>query len=158
MRQRHRTPTTGARLSPMSDRGDERVGDAERQQVIDLLRAHTGAGRLTLDEFSDLAGEVFAARTREELDKVLEGLPPGVSAVPPEPASTNPPATPVPATSPTKRRLLVGIMNGRNTRGRWRAPAEITAFACMGAVKVDLRSALIESPVVDIIAWAVMGS
>jgi class 3 adenylate cyclase len=143
----------------MSDRGDERVGDAERQQVIDLLRAHTGAGRLTLDEFSDLAGDVFAARTRAELDKVLEGLPPGVSTTMPEPPAPPPPAAAgVPATTHPARKLLVGIMNGRNTRGRWHAPAHITAFACMGSVKVDLRSALIESPVVDIIAWAIMGS
>ena len=140
----------------MSDRGDERVGDAERQRVIDLLRAHTGAGRLTLDEFSDLAGEVFAARTRRDLDKVLEGLPPGVSATTAEPPPAPPPA--VPASTRPARRRLVGIMNGRNTRGRWHAPGHITAFACMGAVKVDLRSALIDTPVVDIIAWAVMGS
>src|SRR5262245_18800729 len=148
----------------MTDRGDERVGDAERQQVIDLLRAHTGAGRLTLDEFSDLAGEVFAARTRGELDKVLEGLPAGVSHEMPQPApepapeTTPEPSSAVPATTRPGRRLLVGIMNGRNTRGRWHAPPHITAFACMGAVKVDLRSALIESQVVDIIAWAIMGS
>ena len=42
---------------------DHRIGDAERQQAIDVLRGHTGAGRLTLDEFSDLAGEVYAAQT-----------------------------------------------------------------------------------------------
>ena len=47
----------------MVDRGDHRIGDVERQQAIDLLRTHTGAGRLTLDEFADLAGQVFAAQT-----------------------------------------------------------------------------------------------
>jgi class 3 adenylate cyclase len=138
----------------MSDRGDERVSDAERQQVIDVLRTHTGAGRLTLDEFSDLAGEVFAARTRRELEKVLEGLPPGV-----EPAG--PLVPPVPAVSegsPAKPKRLIAIMNGSNTRGRWRAPAQITAFACMGGVKVDLRSAVFDTGVIDIFAWAIMGS
>src|SRR5215510_16469517 len=88
----------GARLADMSEWGDERVGDAERQQVIDLLQAHTGAGRLTLDEFSDRAGEVFSAQTRRELDKVLEGLPPGVSTATAAPA---PPARPAPATPVT---------------------------------------------------------
>src|SRR5262245_17532180 len=142
----------------MTDRGDERVGDAERQQVIDLLRTHTGAGRLTLDEFSDLAGEVFSARTRRDLEKVLEGLPPGVD--PATPAAQPVVAQPVPVTpegSRPGRKLLVAIMSGRNTRGRWRAPAHITAFACMGGVKVDLRSAMFDTPVIDIYAWAIMG-
>jgi class 3 adenylate cyclase len=162
----------------MTDRGDERIGDAERQHVIDLLRTHTGAGRLTLDEFSDLVGDVFAARTRAELEKVLDGLPPGVSPGPiPDvagpvsrapglaaaaPASRAPvPSAPrpgVPAPRPQKPKRLVAIMSGRNTRGRWRAPAEITAFAFWGGVKVDLRSAVIESPVIDVYAWAIMGS
>ena len=143
----------------MTDRGDERIGDAERQQVIDLLRAHTGAGRLTLDEFADLAGEVFAARTRRDLGKVLEGLPPGVE---PAAAAAQPlAAQPVPVApegSRPGRKLLVAIMNGRNTRGRWRAPAHVTAFACMGGVKVDLRSAVFDTAVIDINAWAIMGS
>jgi len=138
----------------MTDRGDERVSDTERQQVIDLLRAHTGAGRLTLDEFSDRAGEVFAAQTRRELHKVLDGLPPGV-----EHAGTPAPPVPVaPEGGRPGRKLLVAIMNGRNTRGRWRAPGHVTAFACMGGVKVDLRSAVFDTPVIDINAWAIMGS
>src|SRR4029450_3291150 len=87
-------PVGGARLTAMSDRGDERVGDADRQRVIDALRAHTGAGRLTLDEFSDLCGAVFAARTRAELDAVVRDLPPGVGF---EPA----PAVPLRATPAT---------------------------------------------------------
>jgi class 3 adenylate cyclase len=138
----------------MNDRGDERVGDAERQQVIDLLRVHTGAGRLTLDEFSDLAGDVFAARTRRDLDKVLEGLPPGVET----PAAAAQPVPAAPEGGRPRRKLLVAIMNGHSTRGRWRAPAHVTAFACMGAVKVDLRSAMFDTPVIDITAWAIMGS
>ena len=161
----------------MTDRGDERIGDAERQHVIDLLRTHTGAGRLTLDEFSDLVGDVFAARTRAELEKVLDGLPPGVAPGPipdvagpasPAPGVAAAPASPaqvpsaprpgVPAPRPQKPKRLIAIMSGRNTRGRWRAPAVITAFAFWGGVKVDLRSAVIESPVIDVYAWAIMGS
>ncbi|HEY7070275.1 MAG TPA: adenylate/guanylate cyclase domain-containing protein, partial [Acidimicrobiales bacterium] len=118
-----------------------------------LLRTHTGAGRLDLDEFSDLAGEVFAARTRRELEKVLEGLPPGVEAAEP----VVPPVPAVPEGSRPPRKLLIAIMNGSNTRGRWRAPAHITAFAFWGSVKVDLRSAAFDTPVIDIYAWAIMG-
>ncbi|MGH9233568.1 MAG: DUF1707 SHOCT-like domain-containing protein, partial [Acidimicrobiales bacterium] len=62
----------------MVDPGDHRIGDAERQQAIDLLRAHTGAGRLTLDEFGDLAAQVYAAQTYRELEAVADNLPPGL--------------------------------------------------------------------------------
>jgi class 3 adenylate cyclase len=71
----------------MVDRADHRIGDAERQQAIDLLRAHTGAGRLTLDEFSELAGDVYAAQTYGELEAVGRKLPPGLLSQPGEPAA-----------------------------------------------------------------------
>ena len=48
-------------------------------------------------------------------------------------------------------------MSGSQARGRWRAPTEITAFAFWGGVLIDLREAEFEGPVVDIVAWAIMG-
>src|SRR5688572_16103264 len=86
----------------MVDRGDHRIGDSERQQAIDLLRTHTGAGRLTLEEFSDLAGEVYAARTYGELEAVARNLPPGL--LPPADAAAPvvpPGAEPAPTTAAT---------------------------------------------------------
>ena len=71
--------------------GDVRIGDDDRQAVIDLLRRHTSEGRLTLDEFADRAGQVFASRTRRELDEVLAGLP---SELRPEPGSIADAASP----------------------------------------------------------------
>ncbi|HET6663717.1 MAG TPA: adenylate/guanylate cyclase domain-containing protein [Acidimicrobiales bacterium] len=49
-------------------------------------------------------------------------------------------------------------MCGTRARGRWRAPGQITAFAFWGHVKVDLRQAVIDEPVVEVTAWAIMGS
>ncbi|HEY3000133.1 MAG TPA: DUF1707 domain-containing protein, partial [Acidimicrobiales bacterium] len=157
----------------MSDRGDERVGDADRQRVIDALRAHTGAGRLTLDEFSDLCGAVFAARTRAELDAVVRDLPPGVGfdpapavplratpATPATPALPSVPAAgaPVPAhPDRTSRRWFVAIMSGARSPGRWRAARQMTALAFWGGVHMDLKGAEVEGSVVDITAWAIMG-
>ena len=54
---------------------DVRVSDAERDQVVSLLRTHAAAGSLTLDEFSDRAGEVYASKTRRDLDRTLRELP-----------------------------------------------------------------------------------
>jgi class 3 adenylate cyclase len=144
----------GARLADVSERGDERVGDAERQAVIDILRAHTGAGRLTLDEFSDRAGEVFAARTRDELQATLRDLPPmGSVAVPPSPGDPPPPlAVPV-----HYRNRFIAIMSGSHARGRWRPARLIRAFAFWGGVTIDLSEAQIDGPVLDIYAVALMG-
>lgn len=142
-----------------------RIGDDDRQRVIDALSGHTGAGRLTLDEFAELAGRVYAARTRRDLDEVLAGLPQDVDVRRPVPGAGAtaaddgdgsgggpgaPPAAP--------RRRFVAIMSAAGARGRWRAPGRITAFAFWGNVKVDLRQAVIDEGVVEVTAWAIMGS
>jgi class 3 adenylate cyclase len=138
----------------MTDPEGTRVGDAERQRVIDALSRATGDGRLTLDEFAERAGEVFAARTRDELDRAVRDLPV-------EAPSTTPAPTPAPAADRAEgrpgRRRFVAIMGGSRSRGRWRAAESITAFAFWGGVTIDLRKALIESPTLDITAWAIMG-
>jgi class 3 adenylate cyclase len=152
----------------MVDPGDHRIGDAERQQAIDLLRTHTGAGRLTLDEFGDLVAQVYAAQTYRELEAVADNLPPGLLPDPQAPAAgpASPPivggrapAAPTPASPapPRRRRRFIAVMSGSQARGRWRAPTEITAFAFWGGVLIDLREAEFEGPVVDIVAWAIMG-
>jgi len=52
-----------------------RASDADRQRVIDALQRHTAAGRLTLDEFSERVGSVFAAQTMQELAAATVDLP-----------------------------------------------------------------------------------
>jgi class 3 adenylate cyclase len=157
----------------MAEAGGVRIGDAERQAVVDLLRRHTGEGRLTLDEFAERTGEVYAAVTREELDAVLADLPDGVRPTfspSPEPERGSEPVPaprPVPAPSPeaapqgrrggSPRRRFVAVMSGSEAKGAWRAPENISAFAFWGGVDIDLRNALIESSVVEIEAWAIMG-
>ena len=52
-----------------------RISDADRQSIIDRLREHTAAGRLTLDEFDDRVTEVMQARTVGDLRQTLRELP-----------------------------------------------------------------------------------
>jgi hypothetical protein len=52
-----------------------RIGDAERQAVLDDLRAHLGQGRLTLAEFEERADLALQARTRGDLVPILSDLP-----------------------------------------------------------------------------------
>jgi class 3 adenylate cyclase len=145
--------------------GDVRIGDDDRQRVVDALSRYTGEGRLTLDEFADLAGRVYAARTRGDLDEVLAGLPdevdirrPVVGDTATGSAAGDGVAVARDTTPSAPRRRFVAIMGGTAARGRWRAPSRLTAFAFWGHVKVDLRQAVIDERVVEVTAWAIMGS
>ena len=52
-----------------------RAADAERQQVVDLLARHLGAGRIDLTEYDQRVAQVWACTTREDLQLVLSDLP-----------------------------------------------------------------------------------
>lgn len=52
-----------------------RASDEDRQRVVAALEQHTGAGRLTLDEFAARVEAVFGARTMAELRAVTSDLP-----------------------------------------------------------------------------------
>lgn len=80
-----------------------RVSDAERDEVIGVLREQTSVGRLTLDEFEQRLGEVYAARTAGDLQHVLRELP-----VQPAPAT---------AASPSRR---ADERTDEELRQRWR--------------------------------------
>jgi len=52
-----------------------RIGDAERERVIALLREHYAAGRLTLDEVRRRTEAVLTAGYADEADRALAELP-----------------------------------------------------------------------------------
>ncbi|WP_320066471.1 DUF1707 domain-containing protein [Micromonospora sp. RTGN7] len=52
-----------------------RASDDDRHRVVAELQRHTAAGRLTLDEFSERVGAVWAARTLGDLASVTRDLP-----------------------------------------------------------------------------------
>jgi hypothetical protein len=75
-----------------------RASDADRQRIVAALERHTSAGRLTLDEFSDRVGQVFAAATIRELALVTRDLP-----------AESPPGEPHPLTGQA-RQLMVALL------------------------------------------------
>lgn len=52
-----------------------RISDRERDDAVALLRSHTAAGYLTLEEFDERVAEVYAARTDADLRVALRELP-----------------------------------------------------------------------------------
>ena len=129
-----------------------KVADADRDRVIDLLRQHCGAGDLTLDDFAERAGVVFAATTSMELEAVTADLP----AL----------ATPSTAVTPTlvgdtRRRKIsrwaVAVMSGANRKGRWRVGDSLNVVCVMGGAEIDLREAEFDGPELHITCVCIMG-
>lgn len=71
-----------------------RASDGDRQRVADLLREHTTAGRLTMEEYEQRVDSAFAAKTIAELRPLLADLPVPLDDVLPL-ATALPPAAPV---------------------------------------------------------------
>ncbi|MEW9549370.1 DUF1707 domain-containing protein [Nonomuraea sp. NPDC050783] len=131
----------------MSDPGELRASDAEREAVVEQLRVASVEGRLTLAELTDRTEAAYTATTHAELALLTQDLPgPGAA-----------PAAPAPAAQGRKRRWFVGVMGDTKRRGKWRIDQELGAVAVMGDVVLDLREAEVRTDVVDITAVSVMG-
>lgn len=79
-----------------------RAGDADREQLIDILKAAFAQGRLPKDEFDARVGRAFAARTYADLGAILDGIPAAPAKAPAAPR----PARPAARRSPGKVALL----------------------------------------------------
>ncbi|WP_344656615.1 DUF1707 SHOCT-like domain-containing protein [Catenulispora subtropica] len=52
-----------------------RAGDADRERLVEQLREHHAAGRLTLDEFEERMAQAYSAKTYGELRTLTRDLP-----------------------------------------------------------------------------------
>jgi hypothetical protein len=71
-------------------RGRLRASHADRERVIDTLKAAHAYGLVTKDEFDERVSQTFAARTYAELAVITADIPAGLAPAPP-------PLTPAPA-------------------------------------------------------------
>jgi hypothetical protein len=102
---------------------EPRISDAERDAVVERLRAACGDGRLTLEEFSDRVGDVYRARTAGDLVPLTSDLP----ALPEGDA---------PRLRPTN--WVVGVFSGATRAGPWRPARPTRAVAVFGSCQLDL--------------------
>jgi Domain of unknown function (DUF1707) len=59
----------------MSDPSQLRVADADREQMVEELREHALAGRLSSEEMEERIGSAYQAMTRADLDALRADLP-----------------------------------------------------------------------------------
>jgi hypothetical protein len=137
----------------MTDPGEVRASDAEREAVVEQLRVASVEGRLTLAELTDRTEAAYTATTHAELAMLTQDLPAAGTV----PAGAQPTAGARPVREGRKRRWFVGVMGDSKRRGKWRIDQELGAVAVMGDVVLDLREAEVRTDVVDITAVSVMG-
>lgn len=122
-----------------------RASDAEREQTVEILRAHVVEGRLTLEEFAERVDTVYQARTRQELDALTQDLP----------------DDPRESASQRRRRpkRFTGVAFGSvERRGRWRVPRLAGLGVLFGDADIDLRTAEISGGTVTITALILFGN
>jgi hypothetical protein len=127
---------------PVPD-GELRVSDSERDATLTVLSQQAAAGRLTLAELEERAGQALAARTRADLATVTRDLPDEA------PAAPDRRRTPV--------RWFVAIMGGSSRRGRFRAASKVNGVAIMGGDDIDLRDAELDRDGLTLNLFALMG-
>jgi hypothetical protein len=125
----------------------------EKDQAVKALIDHYAADNLTVDEFESRIDSAYAATSREELDRLLDGLP--VLAGPNEVAV--PSVQRVPAESVRDHGFQIAIMGGYERKGEWTPPRKLYSLAVMGGAGLDFREAKMPPGITEVTVLAVMG-
>lgn len=123
--------------------------DAARDRVVDRLSTHYARDQLTLEELESRLERVYAARTVEELEAVMTGLP--ALALAGAPTSTVAPL------DRQQKRTYLAVMSGVVRRGAWVVPNRIRSVAFMGGIELDLREAQLDPGTTQISILTVIG-
>jgi Domain of unknown function (DUF1707) len=100
------------RPEPGAQAAGLRASRADREQVIDLLKAAFVQGRLTRDEFDARVGQALASRTYAELAAVTADLPAElIGTLPPQPSARAPRRVSM-NTAVTGGALVIAVANG----------------------------------------------
>lgn len=137
----------------MDSAGQLRVGHAEREHVVLLLRQQYAEGRLTDSELDQRMVVARAARTFLDLDRLVADLP----VVPPSRQLAGPMAAGTHeqlGADPDHRLTITAGVSSHVRRGVWAVPAFVRLNAGIAILKVDFQQADCPHAVVDI---AVMG-
>ena len=127
---------------------DLRASDADRERAAHTLRRAGGAGQLDVDELGERLDAVYAARTRGELERLLDDL---------APAGADQGARVAVRPGEEGTRWVVSVMGGSDRKGRWRVGRRCTVVNVMGGSDLDLNDAELAAEVVELRVFSLMG-
>ncbi len=131
----------------MGDLPDIRATDADRERTVTVLRSSSASGQLTVDELGERVEAAYAAKTRGELERLVEDL-----------GDTRHRAADVPVRpGDDGTRRVVSIMGGSDRKGRWRIGRTLSVVNVMGGSDLDLNDAEFAAGVVEMRVFSLMG-
>lgn len=117
--------------------GEYRVGDADREQIVQRLTAAVGTGHLGVDEADERIARAYAAVWRSELHRLTADLPP------PQGANHQPGSTPARARSRVPIVPLILVAAGLQiTFGHFLGPLSLPVVLLVLAGLLMLRREL----------------
>jgi hypothetical protein len=126
---------------------DIRASDADRERAASVLRRSGANGQLTVDELDQRVEAAYGAKTRGELERLVQDL-----GDPHE----RPDELPVRA-GDAGTRWVVSVMGGSDRKGHWRVGSSVTVLNVMGGSNLDLNDAELAADVVEMRVFSVMG-
>jgi len=127
-----------------------RASEAEREQVVNVLREAAGDGRLDVDELDERLRLAYAAQTRAELGLLIADVTVSPVAV----ASSHRITV---REGPSCTRMLVSIMGGNDRSGCWRLARTCTVVNVMAGSELDLNQVELSGPLTTLNVLSVMG-
>lgn len=132
----------GHDVVPPVRRGLQRVSHDDREQVVELLQAAAGDGRLTADELDTRLEQALSARTFDDLAVTVADLQAAGTALMPLASSAVMP--------PGKLVTIESSGSSHQRKGRWAVPGRMRLDVTNGQVSLDFTEALITRPVLSI--------
>lgn len=142
---------------------------AARESTIDELCRLYAHDALSMNELERRLERARAARSRNDLDALLEDLQAPRQAAPVAPPENRPgtedgretaPDVHSPESNrPARRasRVALAVMGGTVRSGRWKPPPGMVAISIMGGLDLDFREAVLEPGVTEVFCFAFWG-
>jgi hypothetical protein len=123
-----------------------RVGDRDRDAVVQRLQQAFAEGRLDDEEFDQRTRAALTARLSSELVVLTRDLPAATAAARPVAAAV--------AGGRAPGRFAIAYKSDIRRGGRWRVPEQFRAIVYKGSSHIDLRAADLSAPVTTLYAIA----
>jgi hypothetical protein len=120
----------------------------KRDATIATLCEHFALDNIEADQLESLIDQAHLARTADELDALLTGLPT---------ASQSPTLDVLPAAQVEKEALIVAVMGGSERKGAWSVARTNRVIAVMGGAMLDFRSVRLPPGTTEVQILAIMG-